>query len=226
MAIELIPLAIASAFWPLLLAVVIISLRTAHPPRLLVSFLAGGLLTTMTVGLIIIYALEHSSLVSRSRSTTDPAVDLAAGAIALVAGLLLARRADPKPDRADGAGVAAKPPGRIDRMLSRGAALAFLAGVVLNIVPGVLPFVALKDIAELDYSVPATVLILLGFYVIMFAFIEVPLVAYLVAPARTAIETARFNAWLDRNWRRLAAYALVVLGVYLLVRGAVALIAN
>ena len=76
MAIELIPLAIASAFWPLLLAVVIISLRTAHPPRLLVSFLAGGLLTTMTVGLIIIYALEHSSLVSRSRSTTDPAVDL------------------------------------------------------------------------------------------------------------------------------------------------------
>jgi thiol:disulfide interchange protein len=180
----------------------------------------------MTVGLIIIYALEHSSLVSRSRSTTDPAVDLAAGAIALAAGLLLARRADPKPDRAGGAGVAAKPPGRIDRMLSRGAALAFLAGVVLNIVPGVLPFVALKDIAELDYSVPATVLILLGFYVIMFAFIEVPLVAYLVAPARTAIETARFNAWLDRNWRRLGAYALVVLGVYLLVRGAVALIAN
>ena len=117
-------------------------------------------------------------------------------------------------------------PGRIDRMLSRGAPLAFLAGVVLNIVPGVLPFVALKDIAELDYSVPATVLTLLGFYVIMFAFIEVPLVAYLVAPARTAIETARFNAWLDRNWRRLAAYALVVLGVYLLVRGAVALIAN
>lgn len=224
MAIELIPLAIASAFWPLLLAVVIISLRTAHPPRLLVSFLAGGLLTTMTVGLIIIYALEHSSLVSRSRSTTDPAVDLAAGAIALAAGLLLARRADPNPDRVRGAEDVR--PGRIDRMLSRGAPLAFLAGVVLNIVPGVLPFVALKDIAELDYSVPATVLTLLGFYVIMFAFIEVPLVAYLVAPARTAIETARFNAWLDRNWRRLAAYALVVLGVYLLVRGAVALIAN
>ena len=224
MAIELIPLAIASAFWPLLLAVVIISLRTAHPPRLLVSFLAGGLLTTMTVGLIIIYALEHSSLVSRSRSTTDAAVDLAAGAIALAAGLLLARRADPNPDRVGGAEDVR--PGRIDRMLSRGAPLAFLAGVVLNIVPGVLPFVALKDIAELDYSVPATVLTLLGFYVIMFAFIEVPLVAYLVAPARTAIETARFNAWLDRNWRRLAAYALVVLGVYLLVRGAVALIAN
>jgi hypothetical protein len=150
MAIELIPLAIASAFWPLLLAVVIISLRAAHPPRLLVSFLVGGLLTTMTVGLIIIYALEHSSLVSRSRSTTDSAVDLAAGAIALAAGLLLARRADPKPDRVGGAEDAAKPRGRIDRMLSRGAPLAF-SGVVLNIVPGVPPFVALKDIAELDY---------------------------------------------------------------------------
>ena len=224
MAIELIPLAIASAFWPLLLAVVIIALRTAHPPRLLVSFLAGGLLTTLIVGLIIIYALQNSSLISRSRSSTDAAVYLAAGAIALAAGLLLARRADPTTDRGRGAEDAAKPPGRVDRMLSRGAPLAFVAGVLLNIVPGVLPFVALKDIAELDYSVPATVLVLLGFYLIMFAFIEVPLVGYFVAPARTATETARFNDWLDRSWRRLAAYALVVLGVYLLVRGVVALI--
>jgi hypothetical protein len=222
MAVELIPLAIASAFWPLLLAVVIISLRAAHPPRLLVSFLLGGLLTTMIVGLVIIYALQNSSLVSRSKSSFDAAVYLAAGAIALAAGLLLARRAHPEPDRPREAEDAAKPPGRLDRMLSRGAPLAFVAGVTLNIVPGVLPFVALKDIAELDYSVPATVLTLLGFYLIMFAFIEVPLAGYLVAPARTATETARFNAWLDRNWRRLAAYALVVLGVYLLIRGVVA----
>ena len=222
MAIELIPLAIASAFWPLLLAVVIISLRAAHPPRLLVSFLLGGLLTTMIVGLIIIYALQNSSLVSRSKSSFDAAVYLAAGAIALAAGLLLARRVHSEPGRPREAEDAAKPPGRLDRMLSRGAPLAFVAGVTLNIVPGVLPFVALKDIAELDYSVPATVLTLLGFYLIMFAFIEVPLAAYLVAPARTATETARFNDWLDRNWRRLAAYALVVLGVYLLVRGVVA----
>ena len=70
----------------------------------------------------------------------------------------------------------------MERMLDHGAPLAFVAGIVFNIVPGVVPLVALKDIADLDYSFAATVGLLLGFYVIMFAFIEIPLAGYVVAP--------------------------------------------
>ena len=68
-------------------------------------------------------------------------------------------------------------------MLDHGAPLAFVAGIVFNIIPGVVPVIALKDIAELDYSFAETLGLLLGFYLIMFAFIEIPLAGYVVAPA-------------------------------------------
>ena len=107
----------------------------------------------------------------------------------------------------------------MERMLDHGAPLAFVAGIVFNIVPGVVPLVALKDIAELDYTFAATVGLLLGFYLIMFAFIEIPLAGYLVAPESTARLTARFNAWLDRTGPRVGIAVLALIGVYLIVRG-------
>jgi hypothetical protein len=224
--LELLLLAIASAVWPLLLAVVIIALRAPHPPRLLISFLAGGLLTTVVVGLLVIHLLRATTLLSQSRSTTDPVAYIAAGTIALVLGSLLLRRtrAEPYPEPEPEPEPAEKPPGRLDRMLSKGVLVAFVVGVIVNIVPGVFPFVALKDIAEADYGNSLTVLVVICFYLIMFALIEVPLVAYVVAPERTAIETARFNTWLDHNSRRVAAYVLCVVGAFLLVRGITAAI--
>jgi len=215
---ELLPLAIASAFWPLLLAVVVVSLRAAHPVRLLISFLAGGLLTTMTVGLVVIYGLEGSTLTSGSRSTFDPWFEVVAGAIALLAAAVLWRRLG-----AQAEAVIEGPPGKLERMLERGAPLAFVAGIVFNILPGVFPIVALKDIAEMDTTVVATVSLLLGFYLIMFAFIEVPIVGFLLAPESTAQTVRRFNNWLDRNTRRVAIAALGLVGLYLLVKGIVGL---
>jgi hypothetical protein len=206
----------------LLLVVVIVSLRAAHPIMLLVSFLAGGLLTTMTVGLVVIYALQGSSLTGRSQSTFDPGLEIAVGALALLAAAVLWRRygdlSDEPPEEPGDA-----EPGRVERMLDRGAPLAFAAGIVFNVIPGVFPFVALKDIAEMDVGFAETFGLLLGFYLIMFAFIEVPLVAYLVAPERTGQATRRFNAWLDRNGRRLGILALGGVGAYLLVKGLIGL---
>jgi hypothetical protein len=224
MALELIPLAIASAFWPILVAVVIISLRRPNPVRLLVAFLAGGLLATVSIGLVIVYLLQDSSLLSDSKSTTDPVVYLVGGAAALAIAYVLARRPGRASHRETDDDRVADPPGRMDRALARGAPVAFLAGVILNIAPGVVPLVALKDIAELDYTVAHTVLTVTAFYVVMFAFIEVPLLAYLFVPARTATEAERFNGWLDRNSRKLTVYALGAVGVYLVARGLIAAI--
>ena len=111
--------------------------------------------------------------------------------------------------------------GRIEQMLERGAPLAFVAGIVLNLFPGFFPLIALKDIAELDEGFATTVALVLGFYVIMFALIEVPLVGYLVAPAWTAQATARFNVWPRENASRLAAGALAIVGLFLVVSGIV-----
>ena len=220
---ELLPLAIASAFWPILLAVVIVSLRAAHPIRLLVSFLAGGLLTTMTIGLIVIYALQGSSLTGGRQSTFDPWFEIAAGALALLAAAVLWRRLGDPGEAPVEEQPADADPGKVERMLDRGAPLAFAAGIVFNILPGVFPLVALKDIAELDYGTAGTVGVVLVFYLIMFAFIEVPLVSYLVAPEWTNQATERFNAWLDRNSRRLGIAALGLVGVYLVIQGIIGL---
>jgi hypothetical protein len=57
----------------------------------------------------------------------------------------------------------------------------------------------------------------------MFAFIEVPIVAYLIAPERTTVAVNAFNAWLGRNGRRVAAYVLAGVGLYLTIRGIIQL---
>jgi thiol:disulfide interchange protein len=171
----------------------------------------------VTVGLDVIYALQDTALVTTSRDSFDPAVQIAVGSIAIVVALVLRRRTASAPAEQGPAPEST----RIERMLDRGAPLAFVAGIVLNVFPGVLPFVALKNIAELDEGVATTIALLLGFYVIMFALIEVPLVGYLFAPAWTEQATRRFNAWLRANGSRLAVGALGIAGVFLVVSGIV-----
>ena len=219
---ELVLLAIASAFWPLLLAVAIVSLRASHPPRLLVSFLAGGLIATMSVGLAGVYALQGSSLTGSSKSTFDPTVEIVVGALALLAAAVLWHRLGALAETAPREEPVAAEPGKLERMLDRGAPLAFVAGIIGCILPGPLPLVALKDISEMDIGFAETFAVMLGFYLIMFAFIELPLIGYVAAPEWTAGATQRFNAWLSRNMRRAAIVALGAVGVYLLVKGVIA----
>jgi hypothetical protein len=183
------------------------------------SFLAGALLTTILVGLLIVHGLEGTSLSHHAGSGSwfGPVVEIAGGVLAV---LLAARLWSKQPP-------AARPrheqtsPGRIERLVTHGAPLAFVARVVLNIIPGVLPLVALQEIAELHDSGAEAAALLVGFYLVMFAFMEIPLLGYALAPTATARTTAGFNAWLDRNARAIGVGALALAGVYLIVRGIV-----
>jgi hypothetical protein len=224
--LELLLLAVASAFWPFLIAVVLIALRSPHPERLLASFYAGALLTTVTVGLLVVGALQGTSVVtaSSSRQTLDPALSITIGALALISAYVLRRRAiRQERDRELRSRREAKKTGPTwwEKMLGRGAPLAFVVGVLLDVFPGFFPFVALKNIAELDYGLASTAALVLGFYLVMFVSIELPLVGYLFVPRRTTEWATRFNHWLDRNGRSLAVYALAAVGGYLAVRGIV-----
>ena len=213
--LEILLLAVASAAWPLLLAVVLIALGSAHPKRMLASFLAGGLLTTVVVGLVIVHLIRTSDFQIGSQDQSRAALPLALGAIALVGALVFARRA-----RLPGA---EKPesnaPGRLSRWLDRGWASAFLCGLVINVVPGAFPLLGLKDIAERNDGPAVTFALVTLFYLIMFAFLELPLAGFLVDPAGTATRTRRFNAWLGRNRTRLISRVLLIVGLYLMVRG-------
>jgi hypothetical protein len=207
-------LALASIFWPLLITIVVIVLRTSHPVRLLSAFLAGGLLATIAVGIALVFTLDNSNVVSRDRGELDPAVSMIAGVLALVAAAVVLRL-----DSRPGERYPAKPhSSRTERFLEN-AKLAFLAGLLLDVVPGVFPFVALKNIAEGGYPAAANVALVVLFYVIMFASVEVPLAAYLVSPERTVVMVGRMNDWLDRNTKQIGAVVLGAVGAYLVVRG-------
>jgi hypothetical protein len=210
---EVFLLALASMVWPALLAVVLVALVSPRPVRLLSFFLAGSLLTTVVIGVVIVFVLRDSSLLSDSRRTFGPAVDLVAGAAALLLAFVLGRHprtAREKPSR----------PSWYERTVSRGGPLAFAVGVALNVFPGLFPFVAMKDIAQLDYSTAATVALIVGFYLVMFLPAEVPLASYLVAPAQTSEVVGQLRGWLERNGRRVAVIALAIVGTSLLLRGA------
>lgn len=217
---EIFLLALASMVWPALLAVVLVALVSPRPVRLLSFFLAGSLLTTVAIGSVIVFLLRGSSLMSDGHRTFSPVVDLVAGAAALLVAFALRRHTRParrEPRAAPGQ------PSWYERTVSRGGPLAFGVGVVLNVFPGVFPFVALKDIAALGYSVAATLALIVGFYLVMFLPAEVPLVAYLVTPERTTKLVADLREWLGRNGRTLAVAALTIAGTYLLISGALKL---
>ncbi len=221
--LELLLLAFASMFWPTLIVIVVLALRVSQPVKILFWFLVGGLLTTVTVGIAVVFALQGASFMNGSKPTIDPVVDIVIGLLSVLGAAALLRKAGrpqaaPEEKASDAAAPGKKPP-LTERAVARGAPVAFVAGILLNIVPGTFPIVALKDIAELDVSDGAKVATIVVFYVIMFAFVEVPIVAYLFVPERTTVAVNAFNDWLKRNGRRVAAYVLAGVGVYLTIRG-------
>jgi thiol:disulfide interchange protein len=226
--LELLVLALASTFWPTLILIVVLALRLDRPVKILVWFLIGGLLTTVSVGIAVVFALQDASFMTGSHPPADSAVDIVAGLLSLLAAFALSRRSRKTPAEVTPAPPEApaepKKPSMAQRAVSQGSPIAFVAGVVLNIVPGTFPIVALKDIAQLDASDGAKIATIIAFYVIMFAFVEIPIVAYLFAPARTITAVDNFNAWLGRNGRRVAVYVLAVVGAYLIARGVVQLL--
>jgi hypothetical protein len=221
--LEILLLGLVAMFFPALLAVVLVALRTQRPQLLLASFLAGGFLSATTVGLVIVFSLQGASVDSSSSSQLDPAVYLVVGALSLFAAwfvrskrLLVKQEKDPQQEEE-------KKPDRLERALDRGAPYAFVAGLLLCALPGFSALVALKDIAQLGWATAPTVAIVIGFFLIMFSFIELPLIGFLVAPEGATAKTMQFNSWLDRNANTLATSVLGALGVFLIVRGIVGL---
>ena len=214
---EIFLIAVGAMFWPLLLLVDLIAFQAERPVTILAWFLAGGFVTTVGIGVAIVYALRSTSLVTTDRHSFGAWAEIVVGALCVLAAVVLWGRRD----RAQTETKPAEGSERMRRLLSRGAPLSFVAGIVLNVFPGVLPFIALKNIAELEYSAAATVAVIIGFYVVMFTFVEAPLLGYLFAPARTETAVTTFNVWLGRNWRALAASVLALAGVVEIVRGVV-----
>ncbi len=208
-----------------LLAAVTVMLFLPSPKRLLLGYLAGALLISLSVGFVVVFVVHDSSATSTARSTVSPSIDIVFGAISLLVAYVLAGGHDQKlkerrkKKKGDSGAEAEKSPSKVEQLLGRGSArVTFAVGVVLTL-PGVSYLAALRDLQKLGYGTVGEILVILGFNVMLLILLEVPLVGYFLAPERTVVEVQRFRAWLTRSGRRMAIVGAAAIGVLLIARG-------
>jgi hypothetical protein len=216
---NIILLALAAAVYPTLLAAVIVLLARQKPARLLSAFLAGGMLISITAGLIIVFALDGAVSTSNQKSAS-PTVDLIAGILSIIlAAVLWKRERDRHGPPREAPAKDKDGPSWTQRTLGKGSVwAAFGAGLILNL-PGIWYLDALKDIAEANEGGGITILWILVFLVIMFALAELPLIGYAVDPDGTRVRVQRFQSWLSVNGLILARWAAALIGAYLTITG-------
>ena len=220
--------AFTAALNPTLLAASMVMLLLPNPKRLLIGYLLGAMMTSMTLGLVIVFSLQGSSAVSTAQNTLSPAANFAIGAIALTIAFVLATDRDKgmsERRREKKAAKEPKAPRRWQQFLGRGSARdAFIVGALLTL-PGGSYLAGLNRIADQNLSTTATVLSVLAFNLIMLALLEVPTLGYILAPESTPDRVARFKAALSRHGRRAEIWGASIIGGLLIVRGTIELLA-
>jgi Sap, sulfolipid-1-addressing protein len=136
--------AFTAAFNPTLLGATTVMLLLDHPKRLLLGYLLGAMLISLTLGMVIVFALDGSSAAtSTGQSTVSPATDLALGGLLLVLAYVVrpgrapnetGRLAERRRKRAER--KSEKGPPRWQQALSKGTArTTFVIGALLTL-PG------------------------------------------------------------------------------------------
>jgi Sap, sulfolipid-1-addressing protein len=223
-------LSLLAMFTPTLLAAVTVMMLMPNPKRLMLGYLLGAYTTSITAGLLIVFSL-HGSASESTAHTMGPIEDIVVGLLALLVAYVLgsgrdARLQERRRRRKEARETKTEKRESLpERMLGRGSArITFVVGVLLTF-PGVSYLTALDRMAKLDATSAELVLLVVAFCVIQQLLLEVPLLGYIFAPDWTKDTVVRFRAWLGRNGRRAGVTLAAVIGVLLVLRGAITLIA-
>ena len=223
---QVIVLSLTASLNPTLVAATTVMLLLERPSRLMLGYLLGAYLTSITLGLVIVFSLTGSSTTNTTQNTISPAADIALGGLALIAAwAVLSGRHERLRDRRR-ARKAAKPdkgPPRWQRELSKGSArTTFVVGMLLTL-PGASYLAGLDEIHKLKYSTTLTVLVVVGFNLVMLWLLEVPLASFLVAPDWTPRAVQRAKLWVSRHAHAFAVRGSAAAGVLLVIKGIVGL---
>jgi hypothetical protein len=224
---QVILLALTASLNPTLVGATTVMMLLDKPARLMLGYLGGAYMTSITLGLVIVFSLSNSSAAKTTQNAISPAIDIALGGIALAAAFVLSsgRHEDWKGRRRER--KAAKPdkgPPRWQRELSKGSPrTTFVVGALLTL-PGGSYLAGLDHIHKLKYSTPVTVLVVIGFNVVMLWLLEVPLASFLVAPDWTPRAINRLKLWVSRHAHVVAVRGLAGLGALLVIKGILGLV--
>ena len=217
-------LSLTASLNPTLLAATTVMLLLDRPARLMLGYLTGALLTSITLGLIIVFSLSGSGAAKTTQATVSPGVDVALGLLAIVVAQVIAsgrpqrlseRRKERHKDKA---------PPRWQRELSKGSPrTTFIIGAMLTL-PGASYLAGLSSIHKQGYSDSVTVLVVLGFNLVMLWLLEVPLLGFLIVPDRTRLTIHTAKAWLSRHGHTFAVQGFRLVGALLVIKGVVGLV--
>ena len=224
---QIVLLSLTASLNPTLVAATTLMLLLPQPTRLMLGYLAGALVTSITLGLVIVFSLPNSSATSTTQHTLSPAVDIALGSLLLaVAFVLYTGRYDRLRERrkARKAGKPEKGPPKWQRELSKGSARGtFIIGALLTL-PGASYLAGLHQIHKQHYSTALIVLLVLGFNVVMLWLLEVPLASFVIAPEWTPRAIDRAKAWVSRHAFTFAVRGLSAVGALLVIKGILGLV--
>jgi hypothetical protein len=214
---EALVLALTTVVRPMSAAAVVAMLSTAHPRRLLVSYIVVGLGFSLAVGTMVVLVVQ--GLGPSTDTGGRPLVDTALGVLALAYaaaaafGWLPQRRVD-------------RPPGSgwmRQRLQHLSPAVAAAAGVVTHL-PGLVYLAALNAIVGDAVDAVDAVVQVVIYNAIWFSLPITALVLSHYRPALAKQRLAEVGLWTRRNQRVITIVFLTGLGGYLLVIGVLGLL--
>ena len=213
-------LALLASLSPTALLVAAVFLGSARPRVTGAFYLAGALVMSLIMGVVLVVVLRSADLNHSNQHTPRYGLRLGLGILLLLAAVVVARRKPRPPDPA-------KPQqGLVSRLVANpGPLSAFLAGLLI-FAPGATFLAALQVIATSRADVAETTVALIVVVVINVLLVWVPIVLYLVAPEVTTRHLTAFNGWLRAHGKAILVWVLVVAGAIMIGNGIYGLVVN
>jgi hypothetical protein len=213
-------IAVASSLDAGLLTAAVVLLGRPRPARQLLAYLIGGMGFSIIFGLVIVLALHGSNL--RIGKPTKGIIEVAAGALLLAFAVAAwsGRKVQWHPRRSrkrddDHAGRQSLH----DRALGQDSLwIAWAAGALYS-APGAYYLAGLALLAKQNASTATNVVVIVGFNLIQFALIELPLIGLVVVPDRARALTEKLNGWMTAHRRIVTVSLAGAIGGYLVISG-------
>ncbi|OYN80878.1 hypothetical protein CG716_07740 [Mycolicibacterium sphagni] len=228
-------LGLAVSIEPARVGLIALLLTRPRPARHLLVFLCTGLAMSLSVGFAVLFVFHHIFL---GKANFNPAlIQIGIGGVALVLGALLMSKIPlrqfsrremaevPAGSTADSAVVVQDPPppSRFKRLSNRvrgfvqGESSWFSGSVGAALAMPSVDYMALLALIIASKTPPAEQAAALVTFLLLASWAAVvPLLSFLVAPAKTRIWVQRFNEWIRTRTRRHAGVFVAVVGIILI----------
>jgi hypothetical protein len=213
MLIQAAGLALLAALSPTALLIAAVYLGSARPRLVTAFYLAGAVLMSLVMGVILLAVLRSANLQRPAEHTPRYGLRLGLGILILAAAVVVARRKPRPPDPSK------TPKGIVSKLVADPAPLsAFLVGLLI-FAPGVSFLAAVQVIATARASLDLTVIALIIVVVINVLLVWLPIVVHLVAPGFATRYLTAFNGWLRAHGKLILICVLVAVGGIMVVNG-------